>query len=604
MKKYFIIFLFLSSTFQIAAQENYLVSKVTFEGNHTISRSQLLAKMNTKTTNGLQRLKKNGNVSAFSSALLQDDIQYLTKFYQREGFLDAVISINDLSKNDNKQRVKVTLSVNEGAPVIVDTLQFKIMDRYDQAPILSITDAVKKDLLLGLGKRFRDLDLQQDLSALYKEMVNNGFPHAEISHKLSVNIERHRVTVVFLIKSGAAAQFGGITFKGNENISNSLIKKQLAFQTGDVFKRNMLDASQQRIYSLNAFRIINVLATVENDSQTVIPIRVNVIELPRFTSKLGIGWGTEDQFRSSLDFGWGRFLGGARRLNIFLKHSKLEPYHAKIGLRQPAFLSPETGIGSTFFIRKQAEPAYKLERFGVQVYLQRYTKFNINWGLTYAFENVNLDLKSIADAPPNADLARLYNKSGLLLNISRNTTDDIFSPHQGVNHSLSIKANTFGPNDYRYSKWMFDFRTYTSAFGNVLAMRLKGGVIKPLETGGFIPVEDRFYSGGANSIRGWGRHELGPADAQNQPRGGRYLLETAVEVRTPIYKMFQSAIFWDVGNVWQDAPKKFYANLSHAVGIGLRFKTPVGPVRIDAAVPVTESSNKKIQWHLTIGEAF
>ena len=435
-------------------------------------------------------------------------------------------------------------------------------------------------------------------------MVNNGFPHVTISHELVLDLQHRRVKVIFIINSGTIAQFGGIKFYGNKNIPSSLIKRQLAFQTGDIFKRSLIDLSQQRIYSLNTFRIINVLATVEHDSQSVIPIRVNVIESPRFTTKFGVGWGTEDHFRTFLDFGWARFSGGARRLNVYLKHSKLEPYHAKIGLRQPAFLSPDMGLGSNLFIRKQDEPAYKLKRSGFQLYLQRQTKYKMNWGLTYAFESVNLDLKSIADAPPNSELSNLYNKSGLLFDISRNTTDDIFSPNQGVNHSLSFKLNAIGPNDYRYAKWMFDMRSYTSLRGNVLAMRLKGGAIKALETGGFIPVEDRFYSGGANSVRGWARHLLGPADSDNQPRGGRYLIETALELRKPIYKMLHGALFMDIGNVWQEAPNRFYTDLGHSIGLGLRFKTPVGPVRFDAAVPTTKNSGNQVHWHLTIGEAF
>ena len=136
-----------------------------------------------------------------------------------------------------------------------------------------------------------------------------------------------------------------------------------------------------------------------------------------------------------------------------------------------------------------------------------------------------------------------------------------------------------------------------------MATRLKIGDISSMDAGGFIPVEDRFYSGGSNSVRGWARSELGPKDSNGKPVGGNSVLEGSLELRIPLLGSFDSAVFWDFGNVWEEEFGDVLNELNHALGFGLRFKTPIGPVRFDLAAPVF-NEEKHIRWHLTIGEAF
>jgi outer membrane protein insertion porin family len=93
-----------------------------------------------------------------------------------------------------------------------------------------------------------------------------------------------------------------------------------------------------------------------------VPISIKIREAPKFTNKIGFGWGKEDRFRAFADVQWLRFFGGARRLNLFLKHSGLEPYHINLRFAQPAFIWPNTTVGLNPFIRKQAEPAFTVDR--------------------------------------------------------------------------------------------------------------------------------------------------------------------------------------------------------------------------------------------------
>ena len=127
--------------------------------------------------------------------------------------------------------------------------------------------------------------------------------------------------------------------------------------------------------------------------------------------------------------------------------------------------------------------------------------------------------------------------------------------------------------------------------------------MKPLYEDKVTPLEERFYSGGSNSVRGWGRSMLGPVSSVNKPLGGNSQAEASAELRYPLYKMLHGVVFYDIGNVWSDYLTFPWSELRHAGGAGLRFQTPIGPIRMDLAWPLGEGK-RSMQVHVSIGQAF
>jgi outer membrane protein insertion porin family len=595
-------FILLLMASYLSAQENYRVRKIVFMGNETITSSQLLTKMTLQPKNGLKRLRDKSKGVSFSHELLQNDIDELLYLYHREGFIRADVQLGDLVVDDEKESVEIVLHIAEGPPTLVHNIYFNTKSDSFREELSQATDKALIAFKLQAGSRFRDDDFKTDLAQLKNILMNAGFVYAAIDYRLDISHEKNLTDIHYIIDSGRICYFGEIGISGNEHVSDRIIRKQISFQKGDVFSRWDIDKSQEQIYSLNVFQIVSLQAHLES-KKVSIPMSVKIKEAPRFTNKFGVGWGQEDRFRASMDTQWLRFFGGARRLNLVLKHSALDPYHINLRFTQPAFIHPNISLGLNPFIRRQDEPGYNIERRGLDVYLQRQIKRILTTGITYTFEKVNLDTTSIGDAESQPDVTDLYNKSSVTLGIAQNNTDDIFSPNKGYNNGLTFKFSGIGPSTYDYTKWMIDLRHYMTIPRGVLAVRLKLGEINSMDAGGFIPVEDRFYSGGANSIRGWARHELGPKDADDKPIGGNAILEGSLEFRIPIIGSFNSAVFWDFGNVWQENFGDIVGEINHAVGCGIRFRTPIGPLRFDLAAPVL-NDEKHIRWHLTLGEAF
>lgn len=599
MKKLIHIFLFLL-VFQSYAQDNYRVKKVRFAGNRSFKSSILLDKMSLQPKSGLKRLDGSKGVT-FSKDLLENDVKEITYFYQQRGFIHVAVKGQAVDMNDRKETVNILITIDEGQPVLVSHIRFK----QPEHPHNNITDDTiqksRSHFILFEGDRFNEIDFLKDVAFLKTNLINSGFAHAAVNYTLNVDAEENQVEIMYHVSPGPLCYFGDIRISGANNVSDGLITKQLTFEKGDIFSQKKIDSSQEQIYALNIFHVVSVNAQPQKQEASV-PIGIKVRNAARFTHKYSVGWGREDKFRAKMDVQWLRFLGGARRLNLFIKHSALEPYHVDLRFTQPAFLYPHTSFGLNPFIRRQHEPGYKIDRRGANIYVQNRLGRGLTAGAVYTFERVNLDTTSVGDFADQPQQDDLYDKSSITLSLAQNSANDIFSPSRGFNTALTLKYSGIGSGTFHYIKGVIDLRHYMGISKIVLATRIKLGYIESQDASGFIPVEDRFYSGGSTSVRGWGRHKLGPMDADGTPIGGASLLEGGLEFRIPLFGAVSSALFWDAGKVWAHGfDERFRAD--HALGFGLRYRTPIGPIRFDIATPVYNQDHA-IRWHLSIGEAF
>ncbi len=545
----------------------------------------------------LKRLTSRARAPFFDQQILESDLRAVECFYQSEGFIDVRA---DVRTSRLKGGVSVTIEVQEGLPVTVAAISIKAAAEAENEGLAALFSRALTVLQTKPGSRFRDELLQQDRRRLADFFSDAGYPYARAEFQLQVERREHAVLVIWEVDLGPLCAFGPATVEGWKAASPDF-NRLLAFRPGDPFKKKSLDASQQRLYALGLYDFVTVKALLPQPPQPLIPVEVMLREAPRTSVKGGIGYGREEELRVFVNLQRLRFLGGARRLNLQARRSALEPYSLEARAVQPAFLFPRMLLGFNPFLRSQTEPGYRLSRNGAALYLQHSVGTALNFGLTYTYEQVDLNLKSIAEPRATEALRGLYNKSSLLFGFSRNTADIPFSPTTGSRIDLTAKYSGLGAGEYHYVKWLTELRRYQRHGSAVTAVRLAAGRITSFDPSGAVPVEDLFFSGGANSVRAWGRHQLGPRDRDGKPIGGLALIEASLEERITLYRSLSGAFFCDAGNVGRTrlAP----SDLRFALGCGLRFKTPIGPVRLDVARPVFEAEHG-FRWHLTVGEAF
>lgn len=601
-----IVIFILAETGFLSAQENYAVRKVIFTGNHTLKKDFLLEKMALDEVTRAEQFFSKKEPFLFNRELMDLDLERLKKIYQSEGFLNAGVRLDYLEENHKKQTVSITLAVQEGLPVITDSISLYIAGSHTAIDPDSLLRELSDDLKLKPGQRFRDADLEEDLKYVENALKDLGYAYSSADYNLNLKLNQQKTGIQFQVKPGPLTRLGETVISGNRHVPEAFIRKQLMYESGDRYNQSLLDKTRQQLYYLQRFRVVSVLP--ERDIKTQknpIPVNIYVEEASRLSTRFGAGYGTEDRFRTFLDVNLRGLTGGARRLNLYLKHSALEPYLVRLKFIQPLFPGTRSTLAVNPFIVRNSEPGYDTRTYGVNIPFSYAFTTTITGNMTYYLENVRQYIEAGDPEFTNMESDQfLYNKSGILLSAVYNTSSPAFSPVKGVNLSLGFKINghLFG-GDFSYTRLWGDLRAYQQAGDAVLAFRLMAGGINTPAQSGFIPVEDRFYSGGSNSIRGWNRSELGPKRESGTPLGGKSIFESNVEVRYPLFWRLSLAAFFEAGNVWEASRSWQIDQLGYAAGSGIRIDTPVGPVRFDLGFPLW-NEKKSPQFFISVGQAF
>jgi outer membrane protein insertion porin family len=601
--KYFnlLILIFLSFN-SVSAQENFIVRDIKFKGNDVISSAELLSTMEHYARGWFADHLLFEDPFTFSKVIFERDKERIIKHYQREGFINAEIkNVNFIEDNDDKT-LEIEITVNENKPIKVSRTELQITSN---AKIESLEE-LKSELLLVENERFRDEIIKVDKNKITNHFINKGYPFIKSEYLLEIDTVKNNVNITWQIDPGVLSEFGEIKIEGNERVEESLILNKLTFSKGEIYNGSKLDETQKRIYGLGLFYIVSVSAQFDERRGKEIPIKIKLEEAPQFNTKIGLGYGRDEKFRASIDQRWLGFLGGARQLKFYAKHSSLEPYHIRLNFLQPDFIWDLTNLSVNNFFIRQTEPGFSLKRFGADFKIQRPIFFDISASIKYSFERSSLDTNSISQIERSKfNIDEIYNKSSIELGLERITSNPIFDPSKGSLSSVTLHYSGLGlQSKYHFLRPTIELRKYIETLDQlILAIRFKAGTIFSYDEDNFVPYEERFYSGGSSSIRGWSRAQLGPKDNEGKPLGGKSIFESNIEFRFPIIWIISGVTFLDYGNVWSDELTFIADELRYASGLGLRVATPIGPVRLDFAIPVFEGA-AQVQYFISVGHAF
>ena len=588
------------------AQENYEVRNISFQGNKTLSKDYLLEKIAISEVSYLEKVFTKKEPFLYNEELITQELDLLKRTYQSEGFLYVKTNIQPFLVKNKKQTLKLSIEIEEGNPVLIDSMAIHLIDESDPINMDSLTNKVLRNLELVQGSRFRDAALTNDIQIIENAFRNLGYAYVEVSYKLNLNPDQYLVGISYTVDPGPVCYLAETTISGNKNISESFILKQIEYKKNGVYNKSLLDETRRNLYQFQLFKVVSVLPGTDIDTKiNHIPINIYIEEAPRVSTQFGVGYGTEDKFRTFMDLNYRGFLGGAQRINLYLKHSALEPYSASLRWIHPQFFGKNSTIALNPFINRNSEPGYDIRTYGINLPITYRFNDQLNSTATYYIMNVKQQVE--VDDPTIEDMEDdkfLYNKSGILISTVFNNSTPKFSPTKGQILSLGFKLNghLFG-SDFNYTRLWGDFRTYQTFGKGVFAYRIMAGGISSADNSEFIPVEDRFYSGGSNSIRGWSRSELGPKRDSGTPSGGKSIIESNVEIRYPLIGRLSGVTFLDVGNVWTKSFTYKMNELAYAAGLGLRIETPIGPIRFDAGLPLW-NEKKNPQFFISVGQAF
>ena len=307
------------------SQENYIVRDISFTGNNTIPDGELLDQITHFSTSWFSDVILFEDPYLFSKDIFEKDKTRIIRHYQRNGFLNAKISDIDISSDSDGRTVEILIEIEENEPVRVNKINLVNKENFQSPFFSSVLDTLK----LKDGIRFTENLLTQDKNSIIDSSLNNGYPYVAVDYELNLDTVTNKVDINWIINEGKYSEFGEVEFDGNARTDEVLLLDKVRFDKGDEYKLSKLDDTQRSIYDLGLFYIVSVKSVFENESD-VIPIKIKLEEAPKYNTKFGIGYGRDEKFRASLEQRILSFLGGARKLKIYAKHSALEPYHFRL----------------------------------------------------------------------------------------------------------------------------------------------------------------------------------------------------------------------------------------------------------------------------------
>ena len=577
---------------------HWRVEKIELSGNQLFTGDELRAELLTKARPWYQIWVDRPD---FDPVTFESDLERLRRFYEARGYYDTVVE-HDLTTDEATNRVAVEIRIKEGAPVVIAAIDVAVIG--DLAP--GERPALPETLPVKTGDVFREADYQQAEQQLREVFLRGGFAHVESTRKAEVNPEQQRAQIWYRVTPGGLSLFGDTVIGGKSGVDEALIRRELAYKAGESFSLVKIAETRAKLLALDLFSSVRVGPAPTSGQPVVVPMEIEVADKPHREIKIGLGYSTEEEFRGQIEWRHLNWLGGGRQVSVQAKYSSIAASGAA-ELVQPHFFTPRTKGILSFKHEQQAEDTFhrNVSRFFPRVDHQFSPTLSGFVGFRGEYDNIF----DVAAATERAlgDLRKQGWVSGPTLGIVWNTTDSPFEPKKGAVLSLTVEqAGAIWGGDYRFFKISGEAkRYYEIGWDTVFAARLKLGLGDAIGAKNRFPIFERFYAGGENSVRGYGRRRLGPLSDSNDPLGGLSLLEGSVELRRPIWRDLGGALFIDFGQL---APRPFdvrIANLNFSAGFGLSYKTPVGPVRLDIGFPFQKPPrDKPWQIHFSIGAFF
>ena len=626
------------------------VRRISFVGNRELPAAELLKIMQTNETGMFSFLSDRNK---FSRSAFDEDLTRVQAWYYDKGYLMMRPGRPTVELTADRAYVDITIPVEEGPRFRIR--EFDIMET-DGAGNEVETVAPKPDLRkmvkLKPGDWFSRSKISEGIEGISRAYRDSGYALVEMVPGTDLDQENHLVDVTINILRGPLVYIERIHVRGNTKTRDAVIRREFRVSEGDPYHQSKLEDGRALVTQLGYFERVDV-SEQEGTSRDQMVINVEVAEKPTGTFQVGAGFSSLESFIVTAQVQQQNLFGRGQTLGLNLQVSGIRQ-QIDLNFVEPWFLGSEWSLGFGLFKRIRDFRDFRQDSTGANV-TTGHPLFNPRFRifLRYEFENVNISQPRGNLLGVGGDLANTFSNifianafrdgitSSLRFTLNWDNRDNRLAATRGIfaNYAVQIADQYLGSDNTFVRQTAFS-RFYRKAFGPVVfKANLEMGLITSRKS---VPVFERFYLGGIYTIRGYRLQSVGPqagvASAgdpnlpiinEGRPIGGDFQAFYNIEFEFPLIEAvgIKGVVFTDGGNAWNvfafrdgfgncqapvspqadpsSAPCGIHGILRYSVGFGLRWFSPLGPLRFEWGIPIRRRpQDSPIRFEFTIGQSF
>lgn len=610
--------------FHIREYDKVKVKRITILGNKALTDDDIKAHIFTREASLLGLLSGAGQ---FKQEEFKRDLQRVSAWYSENGYPDAHVTDSQIQLSEDRSAMYITLQVEEGNYNTIGNVDIS-------GETLDFDEDIEKLISIKTGQGFKLSQLFDDVKKIQDYFGDKGYAYAQVEPRRRPGTEPDSIDISFDIFPGKPVTIGKILISGNMKTEDKVIRREILVQEGEPYHGTRIKNSEAMIQRTGYFEKVTV-TTQESKSQDTIDVLVEVTERSTGQFQIGAGFSSSESFIGTLQISYDNFLGRGHFLSAQATISKLRQLF-NVQFFDPYFLDSKWRFRFSVFNYEYVYTDFTRDSYGGSLGFGYPFTRDLVLDLTYTLENVDVSTGSFGSKQRSlGDILDGGLTSAINATLTWDKRNNRLMPTKGFMLQGSVDvADQYIGSQNEYIRFLGRARAYFTLFWDiVLKFNLEMGYIANWNAPDKeVPIFERFFVGGPNSVRGFSRSSLGPSRSYttnltdptstitNFEIGGNKEIVFNAELEIPILKSMNisGVLFFDMGNAYNedqdlslkidwfaDSDEELDSVMRSALGFGFRWLSPMGLLRFEWGFPLNpKKSEDNVVFEFSIGNAF